>query len=194
MSSTRTVTWLLLLAAVLGGAARTSADDASPAQVAALLMRVLAYDQSLPDRARAHAVVTVLAVHKPGAGGSERTCRGVTTAVNSLGRRMSIAGKRVRAIDHAFSDPKSFVQAIDDANANAVFVCGGLGPRMAEVSRTVRRSRLLSVTDQADYMEQLSVGILNEAGTLGLSVNLAASRAEGAKLDPALLRIASVRR
>ena len=72
---------------------------------AALILRVLAYDRSLPDRAEDQ--VTILAVH----GGSSRSCDPLVRALNQLGRAVSVGGMHARAVTHAYEGPDELLAA-----------------------------------------------------------------------------------
>jgi hypothetical protein len=155
---------------------------------AALILRVLSYDRNL--RRRASERVTVLAVH----GGSARECDGLVRALNQLGRAVSVSGMRTRAVLHQWNGESGLASAARSNGASVLYVCPGFEPDIAQISTASRRASLLSISSrEADVRAGLTVGIVRRgSATPQLLVNVRAAEAEGARLDAALLRIATV--
>lgn len=175
-------------ALLLGSATRA---EAQAARDAALVLRVLSYDRNLSSRAPEQR--EILAVFAPGNTASERACRDLASALSALGSRVTVADRRIRARAHAYRDPESLAQAM--RSAVAVFVCGGLEGSVGAIARETRAQSVLTLTsNEAQVRSGLAVGILQGRSQTRLVVNLPASRAEGARLDAALLRLAEVRR
>ena len=180
--------FLVAIALAVSSAGRA---EAQAARDAALVLRVLSYDRNLSSRAPSQR--EILTVFAPGDSSSERTCRDLASALSALGSRVTVADRRVRARAHAYRDPTSLAQAMQ--SAIAVFVCGGLEGSVGAIARATRAQSVLTLTsDESQIRGGLAVGILQGRNQTRLVVNLPASRAEGARLDAALLRLAEVRR
>ncbi len=154
---------------------------------AALILRVLNYDRSLPDRAEDQ--VTILAVH----GGSARSCEPLVRALNQLGRAVSVGGMHARAVTHAYEGPDALLAAGRRAHASVVYMCPGFNPSVDEITEVTHRASLLSISgSEADVRSGLTVAIVVGSGSPRLVVNLRSAEAEGVRLDAALLRLATV--
>lgn len=155
---------------------------------AALILRVLSYDRNL--RQRASDRVTVLAIH----GGSAGDCDGLVRALNQLGRAVSVSGLRTRAVLHAWNGESDLQSAARSNHASVLYVCPGFDANIEQISAASRRASLLSISSrEADVRAGLTVGIVRRgSGTPQLLVNVRSAEAEGARLDAALLRIATV--
>lgn len=161
----------------------------SPNAQAALVLRVLGYDRGLRGRAPSGSV-NVLTVFKAGDAASEASCQNLARAINQLGRAVTVSGMRTRATPVGFTSADALAQSAQ--GAQAVYVCPGLDASIAAISGAARRRSLLSITArEADVRAGLSVAIVPGA-QLRIVVNVTAASAEGARLDAALLRIATV--
>ena len=180
----------LVMSAALFGA---TAHAQSARREALLILRVLSYDSQLPSRVRSAEDVTVLVVYKGDDSDSESTKNQITRSINSLSARMTVAGKRPRAVAHAYVNSGTLQEAIRRAGAAALYVAPGLTSEIAAISAATRAAHILSLTPVESYVRNgLSVGFIASSGRTGLLVNLPASRAEQARLDAALLRLATV--
>ena len=193
MSKKRTtaafVALALLLAATAGGHAGAQVVRASPTTTASLVLRVLSYDRALRGRAP-DGRVRVLAVYRASETGARASCEATARAIGTLGRSVKVSGMSAEATAHAYSSLESLRAAAQ--GFQAIYVCGSLDGTVSEISATARRFSLLSISEHEDYARSgLSVAIVSEA-RMRLVVNLTAATAEGARLDPALLRIATV--
>lgn len=184
------VTLLALLAVPVASSGRAQQPaTVSPNAQAALVLRVLGYDRGLRSRATS-GTVNVLTLFKPGDSTSETACQGLARAINQFSSRVTVGGMRTRATAVGFTSADALAEAAQ--NAQAVYVCPGLEASIGAISSTARRRSLLSITArEADVRAGLSVAIVPGA-QLRLVVNVTAASAEGARLDAALLRIATV--
>ncbi|AKF04750.1 YfiR/HmsC family protein [Sandaracinus amylolyticus] len=167
------------------------AQDAS--REAALILRILSYDRNLAQRAT-NGRVAVLIVYQQGNGASEAERSRVVTALNALGARTTVSNMQARAVEHAFRDRATLVQAARTAGATAIFVCGGLGGAAQQISQAAREARTLSMTSESEGVRRggLGVGLVADGSQVRLVINLPAVEAEGARLDAAVLRLAEV--
>ena len=80
-----------------------------------------------------------------------------------------------------------------DPKPTAVYFCPGLDRDVAEALKVTRSKSIRTLTGSRAYVKAgIAIGIINVQDKPKLLVNLPASRAEGAKLDSAILRVAEV--
>lgn len=186
------LTAVVLACAILAGWAPSVAqaqDDGR--REAALVLRILSYDRSLPQRAGDQ--VTVLVLFRPGHRASEAESRRITLALNELGQRMLVARRRPRATAMPFSTRAALVQSAGTTGAVALYVCDGLDGSLADLVGATREARVLSFSTREQLVRGgLGVGMVPRGSTVELLVNLRAVEAEGARLDAAVLRLAQV--
>ena len=179
---------LLVWLALAPAAAQTRA---SPASMAALVLRVLSYDRTLRARSP-QGRVRVLAVYRAAGPGEREGCEAMARAVGTLGRSVKVSGMSTDAIAHPFSSAASLHAAA--RGFQAVYVCSPLDGALSAVAETARSLSLLTMSyREEDARAGLAVAIVSEP-RLHLVVNVTAAAAEGAGLDPALLRIATLLR
>jgi hypothetical protein len=84
-------------------------------------------------------------------------------------------------------------QALVRGRFSVLYMCGGSDAEVPAVSRAARAAHVLTFTDQASYLTRgLSIALSQEETRVGISVNLVAARAEGARLAGQLLRLSKV--
>ena len=77
----------------------------------------------------------------------------------------------------------------------AIYVCGGFDPDVDALSTATRDAHLLSISSREQHVRDgLGVAIVRDGSAPRLIVNVRAAEAEGARLDAALLRLATVLR
>jgi len=159
---------------------------------AALVLRVLSYDRNLRQRSPGREVI-VMAVHAAGNSRSERECGALVAAINQLGRSISVSGMRARAVTHAWSGADALKRAARAARATGIYLCPGFEPDVDVLAQATRDASLLSISPrESDVRGGLTVGIVRDGRRVRLVINVRAAQAEGARLDAALLRIATV--
>ena len=185
---------VVVAAFAIAAGAGTRADAqarASATTTASLVLRVLSYDRALRARSPTGRV-RVLAVYRTSETGARASCEATARAIGLLGRSVKVSGMNSEATAYAYSSPQALAEA--GRGFQALYVCGSLDGTLSVVSQAARRLSLLSISEREDYVRGgLSVGIVSES-RLRLVVNMTAATAEGARLDPALLRIATVLR
>lgn len=189
----RTLPFLSLAVAVLVvGLCPPAPASAQAGREAALLLRILSYDHALSGRVSG-GQVTVLVVHKPGDSASERAGRGIVAALNQLGSRITVAELPAGASAHGYQGATAMIRAARSAGAAAIYVCPGLDDAIGEIEGAARGASLLTMTGSTDQLRRgLGVGVVSSGGQVRLLVNLPVARAEGARLDAAVLRLAEV--
>jgi len=191
MSQRRLILGFLLFVALSGFVPSVEAGDLPPRNAALLILRALAYDRKL--KARVGSEVRVLVVYQSGNQPSETTKSDLVGALQDAARETTVSGLPVRVASLAYSDAGGLEAALKSDHTAAVYVCLGVtshANNIAEVTR--RRSALTFTGDEESVKSGLSVGLITRGTKPTVLVNLPASKAEGADLDPALLRVAEV--
>jgi len=171
--------------AVLWGTSSAAAEVGAEKR-AIIMLRVLAYDHALA--ARPGSAVRLAVVHGEGTASVE--CAGRMHAALD-GPGTMVAGKPLE------------VETLPAANVNGpelardgfavLFVCGGSDRHVPGIVVAARAARVLTLTDQPSYLTRgLSIALSDEGTRIGISVNLVAARAEGARLAGHLLRLSKV--
>ena len=193
MSSRRSILSTLLLVALSGGARSAQAGDLPPRNTALLILRALAYDRKI--KARAGAEVRVLVLYQSGNQPSEATKSDLVGALEDAARETTVAGLPVRVTSLAYSDAGGLDAALKSDHIAAVYVCLGVTSHASSIAEVSRRRAVLSFSGDEDSVKSsLSIGLITRGTKPTVLVNLMASKAEGADLDPALLRVAEVNR
>lgn len=168
--------------------ASPAAAEVGAEKKAIIMLRVLAYDHALA--ARPGSAVRLAVVHGEGAAAVECAER-MRAALDGPVAGTMVAGKPLE------------VETLPAANVNgpalarggfaALFVCGGSDRHVPGIVVAARAARVLTLTDQPSYlMRGLSIALSDEGTRIGISVNLVAARAEGARLAGHLLRLSKV--
>jgi len=172
--------------------ARTAAADTVPGKNQALLMlRILAYDHNLANRAD-NKRVTIIVLYKAGNSDSDDASNDVTGAIRDISKSTTIANNAISVVRLVYSD-KTFDADVARTKAAALYVAPGLGDSLGTITSTTQSRKLLSFTGNQDYVASgVAVGFSLDDGKPTILVNIPASRNEGADLDVALLRVAKI--
>lgn len=183
------ITILLLLLGLTGGPA--VAEPLPAKNQALLLLRILAYDHKLADRVDAKKV-TIYVVHRAGASESEDPANEMVGVLREIAKSTKLAGNTIQVVKVAYNE-KTFDADIAKVKAAALWVAPSLGDSLGPISGVTTKRKLLSFTGVPEYVNAgLSVGFSNDGGKPVISVNIPASKNEGADLDVALLRVAKI--
>jgi hypothetical protein len=183
---------LLVLALTLGGVANAG-DDLTPGKQAALLVRVLPYDQNF--KGRVEATVTIGVLSREGSASSVTYGLDMTSALRDLATLQPLKGVPIRVLSIAFSDSEDLDAVVSRDKLAAVYVCPGLGDSMEAISAVARRHKILTFSSrEAEIRSHLSIGLLRRGTKASLLINVRAASEEGAILDPELLAVAEVLR
>ena len=184
------------LAAVLAGGVALApgpahAQDVPPQMQAVLVVKAVAYDQSL--KTRAQGAVNVVVLFRPGHAASESGSTAVTNALTGLAKKADVAGLPLRVVAMPYTTAAALDAAVQAQKATVVFVGPGLADAVGAISGVTRKRSVLTACGSEEYVRAgLSMGIVLKNDKPSILVNLAATRAEGASLDANLLRIAQV--
>jgi len=185
----------LAVAALVAGAllrpASAHADELPARNQALLLLRVLAYDRNLPQRASG--AVTVAVVFRPGDRGSEERRTALLAAFEEVAHDVVVAGLPVKVEAVPYRDAADFEGRLEASRPALAYVDPSLQKVVPEIVLATRRRGVLTADGSRGLVEAgLSVAVVAQSGRAGLVVNLKASRQEGADLDAALLAVSDV--
>ncbi len=168
--------------------------ELGPKQLASTLMRILAYDRNLKTRASGKAA-PVFILYLEGNQASETMQSDVSNALEDLAASVTVAELHVSVLSVPYSGVSDLEAKIMAKRPVAMFVCTGLADAVPAVSAVTRRRSVLTLTLTTAYLKTgLSIGFQRGDDRVNILINLPASRAEGADLDAALLRLAEVYR
>jgi len=191
MSRRRLLLCAVLFAVLTGSPVPVEAGDLPPRNAALLILRALAYDRKLKERVGSEARVLIL--YQAGNQPSEAAKSDLMGALQDAAREATVSGLPVRVTSLAYSDPGSLDAALQADRTAAVYVCLGVTSRASSIAPVTRRHATLTFSGDEDSVKSaLAVGLITRGTKPTVLVNLAASKAEGADLDPALLRVAEV--
>jgi hypothetical protein len=184
-----------LCAAVLlcvAGVSRPAHADIPPERQALILTRALSYDNNLRSRAGDSVVVAVL--YRAGNGASEAMADGAVRAFKAL-ENVKIQDLPFRAVKLAFTNKDGLKAAISAQGVDAVYACVGLEGDIGAIKEVSHKDHVLSIGSREEFVQGgLSLGVFLTEGKATITVNLQASRDEGAALSSELLRLAHVLR
>jgi hypothetical protein len=175
------------LAAMAVGAGRARAEVPAAKQ-ALIVLRILAYDHALAERAGD--TVRVAVVHGEGSD-SLRCASSMRSAFDKLVGRAVVNGRGLAVV--SMSVREMVAGAAQRHGAVVVYVCAGVDRDVQDVARAARAAGALSFTDMQSYLERgLSIALLQGDDRVAISVNLVAARAEGARLAGQFLKLSKV--
>lgn len=179
----------LLLLVTTGG--RVVAEPLPTKNQGLLLLRILAYDHKLRERV-VDKKVTIFVVHKAGASDSEDPANALITVLREIGKSTKLAGNSIQVVKLAFNKD-TFDADVGRYRAAAMYVSPSLGDSLGVITSVTTKRKLLTFSGNPEYVNAgLSVGFSNVDGKPVISINIPASKNEGADLDVALLRVAKI--
>jgi hypothetical protein len=183
--------FLVLVIATLQAAHLASADTVPAKAQAPLVLRILAYDHNLANRANGKKV-TIAVVYKAANSDSDDAAGELANNIAQIGKTTTLSNNAINVVRIPYSD-KTFDADIQRAHASAVYVAPALGNDLGTITATTQSRKLLSFTGNQDYVAAgVSVGFTSDSDRTTILINLPASRNEGADLDVALLRVAKI--
>jgi hypothetical protein len=180
---------VLALVAGVGYGARAHADI-PPDRQALILTRALSYDDNLKSRAGDSVVVAVL--YKSGNPASESMADVTLRAFKAL-EGIKVQNLPFHAVKLAFGNKDALHSAISSQGIDALYVCAGLDGDAAGIRDVSHHDHVLTIGSREDFVDHgMSLGVFTVDGKPTITVNLAASREEGAAFSSELLRLAHV--
>jgi hypothetical protein len=186
MSSLRHLLFVLIVCAL----PRVAAAQVSPDKQAVILARALAYDDNLRNRAGDSLVVAV--VFKPGQPGSEAAADAMLRAFKAIeGVKVRELPMRTLKLPYGGKDPLH--GTISSQGVDALYLCAGLEADQAAIKDVSHRDHVLTIASREESLESgFSLGVFMVDGKTTITINLPASKEEGAAFSSELLRLARV--
>jgi len=154
-----------------------------------LLLKILQFDRSLPQRAGQEIVIAV--VYQGRFRASARACEEMRKVARSA-ENERIAERRVNIVALDLERVK-LREALDSLEVNVVYVAPLRATDITTITDITRELNITTVTGVEDYVRQgLAVGLGLYQEKPRVLVNLEASRAEGADFSSRLLSLAQV--
>lgn len=155
-----------------------------------LLMKILNYDRSLPDKV--HGEVTVGLLYQSGYRTSANVADEVRAAVAQLPEDI-LGGFPVHLVTIDLDKTEDLGKALADLRLHVLYVTPMRAVDLAMVLRASQVAQILTMTGVPQYVETgVAIGIDRRGERAQIVVNIAASRAEGADLSAQLLKLARV--
>ena len=173
---------------VIAGGGRATRADVPAEKQALIMLRILAYDHALATRTGA----TVRLAIVRGESRAALACAGqMRSAFDDLARLVVVTGKRLEV--ETLSIAEVSAQAFVQRRFSVLYVCIGSDAALPAIVRAAQAAQSLTFTDQVAYLALgLSIALAADGPRVGISVNLVAARAEGARLAGQLLRLSKV--
>jgi hypothetical protein len=166
------------------------ADAVAPDKQAVILARALAYDDNLHTRAGESLVVAV--IFKAGQGGSESAADGIVRAFKAI-EGVKVQNMPLHVVKIAYGGKDALHGVVSSQGIDALYVCPGLEGDQGGIREESRRDHILTIASREDQLTSgLSLGVFLFDGKTTITVNLPASKEEGAAFSSELLRLARV--
>jgi hypothetical protein len=164
------------------------ADQVPPEKQAVIIARALAYDDNLRSRAGDSLVVAVL--FKPGSG--EGAADAMMHAFKAL-EGVKVQSLPLKIVRLPFTGRDALHSAVASQGIDALYVCPGLDGEQSAIRDESRRAHVLTIASKEEQLNSgLSLGVFVFDGKTTITVNLPASRDEGAAFSSELLHLARV--
>jgi hypothetical protein len=185
-----------LLALAIAAAAAFADGSSSPPPTdrrALVMLRVLAYDNHLNQRA--HDAVKFLIVHRRDE--NDAACAARWVEAFDKARNVKVNGRSVQILVHRYDKSSDLDRALKEPDMTAVVACEGLARELpvAELAKLTRAHKVLSFAmREDDVVAGLSVAIVPghnpDKPRDEIVVNPRAAAAEGVKFDAGLMQLA----
>lgn len=183
---------LAALAAILflGQPTAARADNAMDKQ-ALVMVRVLAYDRLVGQRAGKRVVIGV--VRDPANASSRRAADAMAYALRAVSQNLTVAGKPIVVVDLMAGG--TLADRLRVLQVSALYLAPGLERELDFIATAARVHACLTFSDRSSYLRHglaVALGTDGQKRRITISVDLAAAREQGAMLAAELLRVAEV--
>ena len=180
----------LLCATVAVGALPVRAEELPARNHALVLLRVLAYDRNI--RQRAGPTLTVVLLSQPGDPASERRSRALRAALEEVAKEVVVSGLPVRVEEVPFRSPGELEAQLDGLHPALIEVDVSLASALPSLLHLSRHRGVSTSGTRAMAVDGAAIGVDARNGRAAVTINLAGARAEGADLDAAMLDVCEV--
>lgn len=157
---------------------------------AALVLKALSFQRSLPERAGEEIVVGV--AYQGRYARSVETKEDLLRAVTRMGDQQ-VAGIPVRWLTIDLGQTSALVEELHRLSIDVLYVCPLRALAISALSQAARQAKVLTCTGVPSYVyEGLALGVGLKGDRPQLLINLEAARAEGADFDARLLKLCKV--
>jgi hypothetical protein len=177
-----------LAATVLAPAAR--AEEVPARNRALVLLRVLAYDRNI--RQRAGSTLTVVVLSQPGDSASEQRSAALRAAFEEVAKEVVVSGLAVQVKVVPFRTAAELEAQLDTLHPALLEVDSALASALPGLLRLSRHHGFSTSGTRAMARDGVAFGVTASNGRAAVTVNLAGARAEGADLDATLLAVCEV--
>jgi hypothetical protein len=178
------------LAALVPAPVSAAGSEVAAARQATMLLRALAYDTNLITGTDAPLVVLVL--YNATDAVSTRAAETMTAAFKAF-ESTTVQGRPVSVRRQAFAGAPALRSEVTVGKVAALYLCPALDGDLAAISEVSRSVKVRTLASLGAYLDRgASLGVFENAGRVAVTVNLTASRLEGAAFSPDLLRVAHV--
>jgi hypothetical protein len=186
----RLVAAIVAASLALAVAAVARADDVPPDRQALILTRTLAYDNNL--RSRAGDAVVVAVIFKRGNPASEALAGPILQGFRAL-EGVKVQDLPFHAAQLAYGGAAALKSSIESQGIDVLYICPGLEGEIAAIKEISHHEHVLTIGAKEDYVRNgLSLGVFVVDAKNTITVNLTATRDEGAAFAAELLRIGRV--
>jgi hypothetical protein len=176
------------LASIACGQAR--ADEVPPDRQALILTRTLAYDNNLKSRAGDALVVAV--VFRRGNPLSEGVAGPMLQGFRAL-EGVKVQDLPFHALQLAYAGAAGLKSAVENQGIDVLYICPGLESEIGAIKEISHREHVLTIGAKEEFVKGgLSLGVFVVDAKNTITVNLAATKDEGAAFAAELLRIGRV--
>jgi hypothetical protein len=184
----RLVPAVVVALTIAGGRAR--ADDVPPDRQALILTRTLAYDNNLKSRAGDALVVAV--VFRRGNPVSEAAAGPIFQGFRAL-EGVKVQDLPFHAVQLPYVGAAGLKSAVETQGIDVLYICPGLESDIAAIKEVSHHAHILTIGAKEEFVKSgLSLGVFVVDAKNTITVNLAATRDEGAAFAAELLRIGRV--
>ena len=153
---------------------------------AAIVLRALAYDRNLKQRAESGIHIAVVTKN------NDRTSTELASAFRKAGKN-GVSGIPVEASVVAFESSAQLTDLIDDMGFNLLYIHSSVETALSSIQQVARSKKIPSVGGTKEIVEKgASFGVYIAGDLPKLVVNINTSRLEGLDLSAELLGIATV--
>lgn len=165
-----------------------SAREVGAKLQAAIDVKILSFDSSL--RHSSGAQVTIAVVYQAGNRDSESAANEMASQFNALGRRVTVHGKRLRAILLPVGTDLSWRLRSDQVSA--IYVASGVDD-IATIASAAASNNVRTLCGDRSYLARgIAIAVIEKGGRPSIVVHARHARRTGMMLDPKLLRLAEV--
>lgn len=182
---------ILGLLAVVAATSTSRAGPVPSNQLAALIVRAVAYDRNLATRTAGPVTIVILYA------ADDRSSTAVASALASstalVANEATIGGRRVRVEKAPWSDARSLDDLLRRDGAALLYVCPGLDGSLAAVTDATWRRKVLSVGgDDEEIRHGITLAISRHDERTVMIVSLGAAKREGVRFEAGFLGLVTV--